>query len=77
MRTTITIEDSVLDQLLEYTRAKTKTQAVNQALADWVRRLKIEKLRSMRGKFHIEDNWKELRALEARENRSTYGKRSR
>ncbi len=77
MRTTVTVQDEILDELMKYTRAKTRTEAVNKALEDLVRRLKIEKLRSLRGKFQIEDNWKQLRALEVGENRAPYGKRSR
>lgn len=77
MRTTVTVQDEVLDELMKYTGAKTRTEAVNKALEDLIRRLKIEKLRSMRGKFQIEDNWKQLRALEVRESRAVYGKRPR
>jgi hypothetical protein len=63
---------------MQYTQAKTRTEAVNKALADWVQHLKVEKLRASRGKFQIEDNWESLRALEVREKHSTYhAKRSR
>lgn len=77
MRTTITVEDGVMEKLMRYTQAKTRTEAVNRALADWVKHLKIEKLRSLRGKLYMEDNWEKLRSMEIQENRSTYGKRSR
>ncbi len=77
MRTTITVQDEVLHDLMKYTDAKTRTEAVNKALKSWVQHLKIEKLRALRGKFQIEDNWKQLRALEVQESRATYGKRSR
>lgn len=72
MRTTITVQDAILDKLMQYTRAKTRTEAVNRALADWVQHLKVEKLRAARGKFQIEDNWESLRALEVREKHSPY-----
>jgi Arc/MetJ family transcription regulator len=78
MRTTITVQDAILDKLMEYTHAKTRTEAVNKALTDWVQRLKVEKLRALRGKFQIEDNWETLRALEVREKPGSYNaKRSR
>jgi Arc/MetJ family transcription regulator len=78
MRTTITIQDEILQELMKHTNAKTRTEAVNKALIDWVKRLKTEKLRSLRGKFQIEDNWEKLRAHEIRETRSAYhAKRSR
>jgi Arc/MetJ family transcription regulator len=77
MRTTITIEDGVMDKLMKYTGSKTRTEAVNRALTDWVQHLKIEKLRSLRGKLYMEDNWEKLRSMEIQENRTAYGKRSR
>ena len=77
MRTTITVEDSVMEKLMKYTQSKTRTEAVNRALTDWVQHLKIEKLRSLRGKLYMEDNWEKLRSMEIQENRGTYGKRSR
>jgi Arc/MetJ family transcription regulator len=77
VRTTITVPDEVLGELMKYTNAKTRTEAVNKGLEELIRRLKIEKLRSLRGKFQIEDNWKQLRASEVRENRAAYGKHSR
>ena len=77
MRTTITVEDGLMEKLMKYTKSKTRTEAVNRALADWVQHLKIEKLRSLRGKLYMEDNWEKLRSMEIQENRATYGKRSR
>ncbi len=77
MRTTITVEDGVMEKLMKYTKSKTQTEAVNRALADWVQNQKMEKLRSLKGKFYIEDNWESLRAMEIQENKATYGKRSR
>jgi Arc/MetJ family transcription regulator len=77
MRTTVTVEDGVMEKLMKYTKSKTRTEAVNRALTDWVRHIKIEKLRSLRGKLYMEDNWEKLRSMEIQENRSTYGKRPR
>jgi len=77
MRTTVTVEDGVMEKLMKYTRSKTRTEAVNRALADWVQHLKIEKLRSLRGKLYMEDNWEKLRSMEIQEKRATYGKRPR
>jgi probable addiction module antidote protein len=39
-----------------------------------IKNLKTEKLRALRGKLYMEDNWEKLRAMEIRENRATYGK---
>ena len=77
MRTTITVEDGVIEKLMKYTQSKTRTEAVNRALSDWVQHLKIEKLRSLKGKLYMEDNWEKLRSMEIQEKRATYGKRTR
>jgi Arc/MetJ family transcription regulator len=77
MRTTVTVEDGVIEKLMKYTKSKTRTEAVNRALVDWVQHLKIEKLRGLKGKLYMEDNWEKLRSMEIHENRATYGKRSR
>ena len=67
MRTTINIPNAILDDLMEYTDSKTKTDAVNTALKNWVRYAKIQKLKSLRGKLQIDADWKKLRALEKKE----------
>ena len=51
MRTTITIDEAIFSDLMRFTRAKTRTEAINRALGEWVRRKKIEKLKSLRGKL--------------------------
>lgn len=61
MRTTINIDDEVLKFVLKETRASTKTAAVRQALDDFVRRRKIEKLIAMAGKVRFDVDWKTLR----------------
>lgn len=77
MRMTITVEEGVLEKLMKYTHSKTRTEAVNRALVDWVQHLKIEKLRALRGKLYMEDNWEKLRSVEVQENKAIDNKRSR
>ncbi len=67
MRTTITIDDTIFGELMRFTRAKTRTEAINRALAEWVRRQKIEKLKALRGKLPIEGDLDGLRRLEIEE----------
>jgi len=64
MRTTINIPDQIIEQLMSFSNAITKTEAVNQAIIDWVKYQKIQKLKSLRGKVNIEDNLSGLRSLE-------------
>lgn len=49
------------------TNAKTKTEAVNRALDEFIKRKRLEKLIRLRGKIHLSDNWGELRELEKNE----------
>ena len=61
MRTTLTLDDSIFTDLMRFTQAKTRTEAVNNALADWVRRKRLDALRGLRGKLQIADDIDALR----------------
>ncbi|MCX7735777.1 MAG: type II toxin-antitoxin system VapB family antitoxin [Candidatus Kapabacteria bacterium] len=64
MRTTINIEDNIIDEIVKLYNAKTKTSAINQALKDLVLALKKQKLINLRGKIDIVDNLDELKKIE-------------
>lgn len=64
MRTTLNIKDDVIKQIVELTGAKNKSHAVNEALEAYVREKQMQKLLELRGKLHLEDNWKRLREME-------------
>lgn len=51
MRTTITIEHEIIDELLKETKARSKASAVKEAISDYLRRAKIEKIKSMKGRL--------------------------
>ena len=72
MRTTITIDDGIFDELMDLTQAKTRTEAINLALSEWIRRKKIEKLKALRGKLSLEGDLEDFRQLEVAEAESTY-----
>lgn len=61
MKTTINIKDEVLAQLMEMTQAKTKTEAVNRALEDYVRLKSKDLLLSLPGKITLDENYRQLR----------------
>ncbi|MBZ5565507.1 MAG: type II toxin-antitoxin system VapB family antitoxin [Acidobacteriia bacterium] len=61
MRTTINIDDEILNFVVKETKAPTRTAAVRQALEDYVRRKKIEKLIALKGKIKFDMDWKTLR----------------
>ncbi len=61
MRSTVTIEKAMLDELLAETHAKNKTTAVKEAISDYLKRHRMEKIRSMRGKLEFDLTAEELR----------------
>jgi Arc/MetJ family transcription regulator len=61
MRTTLNIDDDMLRTVQEETGVRTKTQAVHEALKEYVRRVKIEKLIQLKGKVRFSSDAKTLR----------------
>ena len=64
MRTTLIIKDEVIEQIMELTGAKNKSQAVNEVLEDYIKRIRMQKLLDLKGKMNLEDQWKALREME-------------
>jgi len=64
MRTTLNLDDTLIKELMATTKAKTKTDAINQALADFVRRRKLQRLKALSGKIHFDLGWQEMEAQE-------------
>jgi hypothetical protein len=54
MRTTVTIDQDKLDELVKETKAKSKAKAVITAINEYLRRRKIEKIREYKGKLEFE-----------------------
>jgi Arc/MetJ family transcription regulator len=61
MRTTINIDDSTLHFVMKETGASTRTEAIRQALNEYVRKRKVEKLIALKGKIRFDVDWKTLR----------------
>jgi metal-responsive CopG/Arc/MetJ family transcriptional regulator len=53
MRATVTIEKDLLDELQRETRSKNKATAVKLAIREYLRRKKIEKIKSMKGSWNL------------------------
>ena len=51
MRATVTIDKEILDELVKETRARSKAKAVNIAIAEYLRKKKVDKIRAMKGKL--------------------------
>lgn len=66
MRTTLDLEDDLMEALVARHPGMTKTKAVETAIEDHVRRGAADWLLRMRGKIDIEDVSKEMRAIDRR-----------
>ena len=64
MRATVTIEKDKLDMLMKETKSKSKASAVKIAINDYLRKKKIEKIRSMKGKLQFDMTADEIRHRE-------------
>jgi Arc/MetJ family transcription regulator len=56
MRTTLNLDNKLLADLMRVTDAKTKTDAIQEAMAALIRRKKLDKLRSLSGKIRLRTN---------------------
>ena len=55
MRTTVTIDESLVRELLKFSGAKTKTAAVAFAVKEQIRRAKLKKLAGLLGKVDVDE----------------------
>lgn len=61
MRTTVTIEYDVLEELMRETNARSKASAVKEAVRDYLRRQKLKKIKSLKGKLDFDLEADEIR----------------
>jgi Arc/MetJ family transcription regulator len=61
MRSTVTIEKDILDELLKETKAKSKASAVKEAIREYIKRGKVERIKSMKGKLEFDLTADEMR----------------
>lgn len=67
MRTTLNIDDVLMNQLLETTHQKSKTKAITIAIEDYLKKKHIKKILSYQGTLDIENNWQQLEKEEMME----------
>jgi hypothetical protein len=60
----VTIEKDMLDELVKETKAKNKATAVKKAIHEYLRRKKIEKIKSMKGRLEFDLTADEIRHYE-------------
>lgn len=64
MRATVTIDSDKLDLLMKETKSKSKASAVKIAIDEYLKRRKIEKIKSMKGKLEFNMTADEIRHRE-------------
>lgn len=69
MRTTININDDLMEALLACTKAKTKTRAIELSIRDYLERRSIEDIISLSGKIKIDFDWEKEEEAELNEYR--------
>jgi metal-responsive CopG/Arc/MetJ family transcriptional regulator len=67
MRATLSIPNELIEDLVRETGAKNKTQAIIQAIEDYLKKKRVEKLLALQGKLDLEENWQEMEAVEMEE----------
>ena len=69
MRTTINIQDDLMEALLAHTKAKTKTKAVELSIREYIEKKSIEDIVSLSGKITIDSDWQKVEEAELNEYR--------
>jgi len=67
MRTTLNIDENLVNQLLEATHEKSKTRAITIAINDYLKKKNLRKILSYQGNLSIESNWEQLEKEELAE----------
>lgn len=55
MRTTVTLDESLVRELLKLSKTKTKTAAVAQAVKEQIRRAKLKQLAGLLGQIEVDE----------------------
>jgi len=66
MRTTITLEKEILDDLMKETKDKNKASAVKKIIKEFLRQRKVEHIKAMKGKLKFTLSADEIRHYEKR-----------
>jgi hypothetical protein len=66
------VNPELLEEALEIAGEKSRGKVVDRALAEFIRRRRLDELRALRGKIDIEDNLDELKRLELEKMRKSW-----
>lgn len=74
MKTTINIPDNRMEALLKVTQAKTRTEAINKAIEEYIYQENVKKVMELAGTggFMTSEELREMRALELNEVEPNY-----
>jgi metal-responsive CopG/Arc/MetJ family transcriptional regulator len=61
MRTTVTVEYELLNELLKKTKARSKASAVKEAVREYLRREKIKEIRAAKGMLEFDRTAEDIR----------------
>ena len=64
MRTTMRLDDRLVKELMTLTGAKSRTEAIHTAIAELIRRKKLEGLKALSGQIRIANDWRANEVLE-------------
>ncbi len=64
MRTTIAIDESLIDELMRLEPGATRSEAMRKAIEDYVRRKRIEEFMSLAGSGLVDMDWREAEEQE-------------
>jgi Arc/MetJ family transcription regulator len=67
MRTTMSLDDALIKELMEVTGARTRTEAIHLAISELIRRKKLAGLKALSGKIQLADTWQDLEQVELKE----------
>jgi len=64
MRTTISIDDTFLEDLMRQTKQVNPVSAIKKALTEYMKQAKKRELLALRGTVQMTDDWQTLRQLD-------------
>mgnify|MGYP001582423044 CR=1 FL=1 len=64
MRATVTLDKEMLDELVKETGVKSAASAVREAISEYLKQRKIEKIKAMKGKLKFDKTAEDLRHYE-------------
>lgn len=67
MRTTLTLDDGFVENLMRITGEKSHAAAIRHALQDYLKQAHKQNLLALRGAVEVDDCWRELRKLDVAE----------